>query len=385
MVNKRIIIIFILIFFIFNIKIIFAKDNISEKIEVTGVSYINKGNLSKAYKAAINDALRRGVEEVVGFYINAETKTKNYQLISDNILKSSQGYVKSYRVLEKKIEDGNYYVKLEVEIGTGDLSKDLEALRLAIKARNNPRVIFLIDQEVEYVYSSNKIVENELIKKFIDYGYQVVDAGEVEQLITRQRKNAILNGDILLSAKFANKLKADLIVVGKAFASYINLSRQLDDDLLDDLVSYHSQLELRVIQSSNANVVALANGSGKGIDTAKERAANKALLAVSKDVSSKLVKQLSKELVKGNKSLNLQIGGINSLKLLAKLKNSLPLLSGVEKVYFREYTEGLAIFDLDLDNRTEVLDLAIELEEIITVNFKISNLTDGQLSLEVEN
>ncbi|TDX59283.1 hypothetical protein [Orenia marismortui] len=384
--NKKLtIVLLLLIFTLLNVSLVKAEAQGKQKVKAKGVSYIQDDNIAKARKVAIDDALRRGVEKVVGTYIDSQTKVKNYQLINDNILKSSKGYIKKYQVLDEYIKDNNYYVEAKVEVGTDNLSEDLRALKLNIKRVGNPRIMVLLSQKEEYLNLPNSIAENELISQLLNSGYQVIDARKINEVINYDKKNAILAGDLFLAAKIGNRLKADLVVVANVLASYINLSRHLQDNSLAGLVSYHSQIEAKVINVSTAEVMVAVNGDGKGIGSNKEDAANKSLREASRNISSKIIEQLSQKLIQEPKRINLKISEIQDLKDLNQLKNNLPLLSGVENVYFREYKQGIVLFDLELLNTVEVLDFALELQQAVDFNLKVNTLNEGQLSLELKN
>jgi hypothetical protein len=52
-------------------------------------------------KAAVKDALRNAVRQVVGTFVSAETLVENDRVIQDKVLSASDGFVKSYRTVSK--------------------------------------------------------------------------------------------------------------------------------------------------------------------------------------------------------------------------------------------------------------------------------------------
>src|SRR5262245_57048633 len=78
-----------------------------------------------AHDKAVEDALRRAVEQAVGTMVESETATENYELLSDKIYSRSQGYVKNYEVLSEKTEGNLLRVKISAEVSTGDISNEL--------------------------------------------------------------------------------------------------------------------------------------------------------------------------------------------------------------------------------------------------------------------
>src|SRR3990167_4548464 len=71
-------------------------------ITVEGIGAIVKGDLAIAKDNALNDALRKAVEQAVGTLVQAQTLVDKYQLISDEIYTKSQGYIKKYAIISER-------------------------------------------------------------------------------------------------------------------------------------------------------------------------------------------------------------------------------------------------------------------------------------------
>src|SRR5262245_65731538 len=82
---------------------LFAQD--SKQITAEGVASVGN-DPAAARDKAIEDALRRAVEQAVGTIVESETAVENYQLLSDKIYSHSSGYVKDYKVVSEKTEGG---------------------------------------------------------------------------------------------------------------------------------------------------------------------------------------------------------------------------------------------------------------------------------------
>ena len=66
----------------------------AEPQQIQGVTATGVG---ASEREAVEDAFRNAIEESIGLYVDSETKLQNDQLISDNILTSSKGYIHKYR------------------------------------------------------------------------------------------------------------------------------------------------------------------------------------------------------------------------------------------------------------------------------------------------
>ena len=121
----------------------------TESVEAEGIATILQGNTDIARDKAIVDAQRKAVEQAVGVLMSSESIVENYDLLSDRILTQSAGYIKSYQVLDEKKDGNEYRVRIQADIGLGDLKTDVEAIQHLIRQKGNPRMMFLIDETIE--------------------------------------------------------------------------------------------------------------------------------------------------------------------------------------------------------------------------------------------
>ena len=85
---------------------------------VTGMAYIENGNLVKARETARREAMRAFVEERIGVKVNAQSEMENFLLVRDRIVSKSEGFVVVKKVVSES-NDGTYYtVVLDLEAGT---------------------------------------------------------------------------------------------------------------------------------------------------------------------------------------------------------------------------------------------------------------------------
>ena len=97
-----------------------------DKVVVTGVGV-------DADKARQN-AIRNAVEQVIGTYVSSDTMVQNSQLLKDEILSYSGGYVKESRVIsQEKGDDGLFSIKLEAQVVATKLKRKIQSLNIALK------------------------------------------------------------------------------------------------------------------------------------------------------------------------------------------------------------------------------------------------------------
>lgn len=114
-------------------------------VEATGEAAIFSGNVSSARKQALINAQRNAVEQGVGLILDSQSVMANYQIIKDEVLTSSQGFVSKYTVIsEGRTPDNSAYrVKIKAEVSESLLKDKLSALRILHKKMGNKRVMVI--------------------------------------------------------------------------------------------------------------------------------------------------------------------------------------------------------------------------------------------------
>lgn len=115
---------------------------------------------------AIEDALRRAVEQALGTFISSETMVENYRLIQDRILSRAEGYVAGYRIVSEGIQDSLYRVRILARVRKGRLQDDAEAIKNLIMRRGRPLI---------YVDSRVPFVKDFFVKRLREDGFPVIE------------------------------------------------------------------------------------------------------------------------------------------------------------------------------------------------------------------
>ncbi|MEO0812283.1 MAG: hypothetical protein AAFY60_05410, partial [Myxococcota bacterium] len=100
---------------------------------------------------AINNALRKAVEQAGGVKLTSMSKMQNYQLIMDTVVATSTGVVKSYNV-EKDADKqclakALCSVKITAEVSDQNLYDSVEAARLLFEQKGKPSILVMISEQ----------------------------------------------------------------------------------------------------------------------------------------------------------------------------------------------------------------------------------------------
>lgn len=134
----------------------------AQQVTVTGVGD-NKD-------AAIKDAFRNAVEQVVGIYVNSSTVVSNSQVELDKIYANSEGYITDFKVLRMAYKGEGCHVQVLVDVDTEPSSKLLSDLKLTYML-DNPRIMVKVSGG-QYA----GICEAALVSKLREMGLEVVAA-----------------------------------------------------------------------------------------------------------------------------------------------------------------------------------------------------------------
>lgn len=90
--------------------------------------------IGKDSDGALRNALRSAIEQAVGTLVDSETLAKNDEVVSDQILSYSSGFVESHKVIgEPKSVDGLVTIKIQAHVRRTKLVEKLQAANIHIK------------------------------------------------------------------------------------------------------------------------------------------------------------------------------------------------------------------------------------------------------------
>ncbi len=118
------------------------------QVQVTGMGAITYNDMAAARDRALQDALRKAVEQTLGTMIDSQTRVENYMVVEDRILNWTRGYVKTFQIIsERKAAEDLYEVTINAQVDAADLEKDVNAVEHLIHSMGNPRIMFLVDEK----------------------------------------------------------------------------------------------------------------------------------------------------------------------------------------------------------------------------------------------
>ncbi len=340
-------------------------------VQAVGQAAIYGNDVAQARDKAIEDAMRKAVEQAVGAMVSSETVTQNFELLSDKIYSKSRGYVRSYKVISEKKEEGVYQVNIEAQVASGNLKNDLDGVLAVLKAKNMPRVLIMVaEQNVgqagadfwwgNKTFSTNlDAVENAFIDSWTPKGLKFIDRQQLsgKLKVSSALSSAEPSDDAV--KELGQMAGAELVVIGKAVATDVGpiMGTQMH--------SIRANISLRALNLDNGQILATSTQSQAvghvDATTGGTQALQKVAVKAADDLLQKILAQWEGQ-VSGPSSVTLTIKNVGKSKFLRDIAEILRnQVRGVAEVRQRAFKARVA--ELEVDIKGSAQDLATELEE----------------------
>ena len=367
--------------FCFLLLIFQAAD--ADSVIAEGVANIGN-DPAAARDKAIEDALRRAVDQAVGAIVESETLTENYQLISDRIYSHSSGYVQTYNVLSENREGNLLRVRVSAEVKSADLQNDLAGIGLLQRRMKYPRVMVMIAEnnivasDFYQVYSvSNSQSEAAVNAKLKAKGFNVVDSGSIRRTMSAGEAKAAFGGDYDTAGRVGSKLGAEIVIIGQAASI-----RAANNIAGSDLLSMSSTINAKAVKAGTGEIIAQASGQGTAAHINEVAALQQSLAKASDQIGDQLIAGILeswKQDTSGSRSLVLELQDISPAEL-EKVKSALLKLRGVTDVQVRSFSGGLA--DVNIQAKTDAQDLADSITKTKFSGFRLVLIESSMDRLE---
>ncbi|MBD3307002.1 hypothetical protein GF339_11325 [candidate division KSB3 bacterium] len=358
----------------------------TETVEAEGIATILQGNTDIARDNALVDAQRKAVEQAVGVLMSSESLVENYELVSDRILTRSAGYIQSYEILDERQEGTTYAVRIRATIGMGALEDDVEAIQHLIRQKGNPRMMFLIDEEISGLRTAGiastdmSQAETVLVQAFLQAGFEVVDSATVAQNISRDKALKAISGDTATAAALGQQYGADVIITAKATAS-------VGPNILNTSMKTHqAAINAKVIRADTGAILASATQQAKHAhidDMAGGIAAiEKAATNLADDLIPQILEQWRQD-VQVATTVQLVISDISFMQLKQMKELLTTHIRGVKEVYQRSFQARVAKLDVEIQSTTEALADELVSKEFPGLAFEITGMSENRIDLSI--
>ncbi len=329
-----------------------------------GMAMINN-NTAKARVMAIDDAIKKSVEQGVAALVSSEDIAFNLETIKDGIYSNATEYIQHYRVVSEKTTGNIYQITLDAVIIKSLLGDDLSALGLVSLPEQLPSLLLMVVEKNEiekrdtfwWKKGRGKTgpteTENILKEIFSSRGFEVVSHGTAPEIKTSPGYNNEQLDTIQLLA-FGEMFNADVILYGHV------LTRVEDLKADAQATSTVTKISLLAIDREREETIGeTANeewATEDEIKRAGERSLFTALNEASIDVMTKIASFAGKEESEKLRTIEMTISGVTSYTAFVKFKDIIEKnISAIKEIAQRGIGGGKATLDIKIDDTAQHL------------------------------
>jgi hypothetical protein len=344
-------------------------------------------NMAIFREKAIDDALRRAVEQAVGTMISSDTMTNNFQVVHDKILAQTSGYVKSYQIIREGRVGQEFRVTVMADVGRENLQRTLDALGLLHELKEKPKVMVIIEEKVGGLFGTTAWenvgqAESTIMERLMAAGFTVVDPATVRANIPRDKALRLLEGDPKAAAAAGLQYGAQVVITGRA------LSKNAGAKLLGtQMQSIQATLQARVVRADDGRVIASRSEQGTKAHIDEMQGGALAIKEASEKLSDVLMNDIlnswKKEVYGRSQEVTLVVSGLVSYRHLSAVKKFLESdLQGIKAVHQRSFTHGTAELSLDFAGKTSLIADELSNKQFTGFRLEPTNVTPNRVDVQ---
>ncbi|MFO8047540.1 MAG: flagellar assembly protein T N-terminal domain-containing protein [Desulfosudaceae bacterium] len=363
-----------------------------------GMAAIRDGNQAGARDSAVNDALRKAVEQAVGTMISSRTVSENYTVLSDRVYSKTDGYVKNYEVISEQPGEQLYEVTVRAEVARAEIKDDLSALGLLMSQKNMPRVMIMVAEQnigqQYYVYwwhgrghdimadgTDLTVIENVLMRELGNKGFNLVDRSVMSGQLRVPQAYKVESLSNSAVKEIGNMYGAEVVIYGKGAA------KMRGSVMGSSMQSSMANVSLRAVRTDNGQVIASDTASAAAVHPDEATAGTKALTQATEQIADNLLEQImyrwSGE-VAGGGLVQVTVTGDVTYDNLLRLKDSMRnAIRGVKQIYQRDFNETEASLEVEYTGPAQNLADGIARTEIDGLTTTITGVSQNQVKVRI--
>lgn len=272
-------------------------------VEVTGLGKIIDGDVTAAKELALKDAYAKAIAQGAGVKLTRTTQVENFQLVRDEILTESAGYVAAYDILKENSNPPSYEVVVRASVSRQPIS-NVEKLQILVKYLHaKPRIAVLIDGEAKgesLPKSRVNVIQGQITSHLQQAGFSVVDVQTIEEK-KKEFADSLNDED---AARLGSMLEANVTVRGSLSTSITGRVEELNGKKLNfPIITATTTGAFRVVHTDTADIIYAFShedlsqkATAKGYGTTDEAAISKSLDEFIKPSANQLIWGLAAKL-----------------------------------------------------------------------------------------
>ena len=367
--NMRFVVCLICLLFALTARVATGGTEVKE-VMAEGVSAYDDAAIAR--DDALKDAQRNAIEKAVGVYVESNAYSKNYQLIEDNIIAHSHGYLlPDFQVLsEGKESDGLYHVYLSAKARLGKISQDLEALDHVhkigiIKQGGNPRIMVVVTQEdAGGVRTSSEFAVAKLSEILLSNSFEVISESRFKHNLETNQKKELLDGNTSVAARIGAEHGCEMVVIGHAT---VTKGKPVKIGAVT-ATPMNADLEISAVQADNSKVI-----FSKTFRSGSANSPAEAISKACKNAGDCLAGELFQSVGANVNKIEFHVKEV-SYDIFERFVLDLVKVRGVLNCYARSFDEeGRSIIDVEATDQS--WQIVKKLKAMLMWNFIVESIT----------
>ncbi len=369
----------------------FAQE--SRTVSAEGVAVIQNNSRDIARDAAIQDAQQRAVEQAIGTLIDSQTQVENYQVISDNILSQTKGYITRYNVTNETVDGNLLRVTISADVSLGKLSDDLSGIGILLGRMHKPRTMLLIAEQnigqewtawwwsgVHGQQAEMGITENTMMDKFAEKGFEMIDQSVAAHDLKVTPAYNVRELSVQQARTLGNQTDAEVVIFGKAVA---RLQGSIGNTAMK---SAQADLSVRAVRTDTGQVIATATTHAAAVHISELTAGNEALKRAASQASDELIGKILAQYARetgGTRSVNITITGLDKPQFVQFKDVLRSRVRGIKGLHERSFAGGVARISVDMQGSAQSLSDELSTRDFGTFSVEVTASSANSLELRV--
>lgn len=352
-----------------------AQQEETKEIIATGMG---GGAPAKARDDAINDALRRAVEQGMGTYISSETLVEQMMLVEDKIYSRTSGYIQDYKILSEKRDSDLYSVTISATVKMTRLADDLKAIGLLIRKKSNPRVMVIVRSTEEsgtyfnIASEGNRNAQNHIESMLLAKGFRLVDPSLVQR--KKELEMLLAGNNPAAAADIAVDYGAEILIeadVRRDFAGNRSI-------LGRPAKFFSNDLRLKAIETDTGKIMYSGYETRPASGASSLQQLEEATAKLTDEMIRGILDQWRKDVYQAA-TFQIQLSGI-SFTELSKIIQGLEELRGVGNIRTRSFQNRQALLELNFQGTLN--DLAGRIAKIEKPRLEVVGLQSNTIDVK---
>jgi len=348
-------------------------------------------NVTQARERAIANSLIAAVERATTQMLPLESLVQNFTTLSDIIFKDTRNFIQHYKVLTEARSGKVYRVMVQATVSMASISERLSSAGILLGHKPMPKILFIVaDQNIneatpQYwngatMTAAETISEEAMSKMLKARGLLIIDRSNFTEELKDVTLGCMDGFEDQEAVLLGLRLKADIVIVGKAVARLDPETAQDESKMFEGIVS------AKALRTDSGTQIAASETSVSHTATSLVQGGRQALSDAGAQVGETLAGQIISEWKKDLKTLmavKLTVKGTANLAHFVMFRKALSELSGVKKLQTSEMKPDQVVLFTEYEGETQDLAAALALMDFETITINIAEISSDALNLEL--